>query len=87
MTAAVDVITAAMVERLAKLMMVPASDIDANKPMSAYGVDSLVAVEVRNWISKEMQVEVSVFEIMANIPLMQLAADLAGKSKLLEEVK
>ncbi|KAK7545386.1 beta-ketoacyl synthase domain-containing protein [Phyllosticta citricarpa] len=87
MAGAVDTITAAMVERLAKLMMVPASDIDANKPMSAYGVDSLVAVEVRNWIAKEMQVEVSVFEIMANIPLRQLAADLAGKSKLPEEVK
>lgn len=84
---AVELITRSMVERLAKLMMVPASDIDANKPLSAYGVDSLVAVEVRNWIAKEMNVEVSVFEIMANVPMRALAADLAGKSKLIDGVQ
>lgn len=36
---AVDLITAAMVERLAKLMMMPESDVDAGKPLSTYGVD------------------------------------------------
>ncbi|TIC96982.1 Compactin diketide synthase mokB [Colletotrichum higginsianum] len=80
---AVDLITSALVQRLAKLMMMPEDDVDAGKPLSAYGVDSLVAVEVRNWIAKEVAVEVSVFDIMANIPMRQLAADLAGKSKLL----
>ncbi|KAF6826616.1 polyketide synthase [Colletotrichum plurivorum] len=79
----VHLITSALVQRLAKLMMMPEDDVDAGKPLSAYGVDSLVAVEVRNWIAKEVAVEVSVFDIMANIPMRQLAADLAGKSKLL----
>lgn len=81
--AAVDLITSAMVERLAKLMMMPESDVDAGKPLSAYGVDSLVAVEVRNWITRETGVEVSVFDIMANIPMRALAGDLAGRCKLL----
>ncbi|TDZ23243.1 Highly reducing polyketide synthase alt5 [Colletotrichum orbiculare MAFF 240422] len=80
---AADVVTAALVRRLAKLMMMPEDDVDAGKPLSAYGVDSLVAVEVRNYLSKEMAVDVSVFDIMANVPMRQLAADLAGKSKLL----
>ncbi|KUL82178.1 hypothetical protein ZTR_09578 [Talaromyces verruculosus] len=81
---AIDLICEAMVHKLAKLMMVPVSDVDPGKPLSAYGVDSLVAVEVRNWIAKEIQVEVSVFEIMSSIPMRQLAADLAGKTKLFE---
>ncbi|KAF7195680.1 Highly reducing polyketide synthase alt5, partial [Pseudocercospora fuligena] len=84
---AVDMITTAMCERLARLMMIPAADVDANKPLSAYGVDSLVAVEVRNWIAKEMLVEISVFDIMANVPMKQLAGDLAGKSKVLAHVR
>ncbi|KAJ6045303.1 Highly reducing polyketide synthase [Penicillium canescens] len=83
MTAAVDLIHKSLVEKLAKLMMVPMVDIDPGKPLSAYGVDSLVAVEVRNWIAKEIQVELSVFDIMALVPMRQLAADLAAKSKLL----
>ncbi|KZL70949.1 polyketide synthase (beta-ketoacyl synthase domain-containing protein) [Colletotrichum tofieldiae] len=82
---AVHLITSALVQRLAKLMMMPEDDVDAGKPLSAYGVDSLVAVEVRNWIAKEVAVEVSVFDIMANIPMRQLATDLAGKSKLLTQ--
>lgn len=82
MSAATQLISNAMAERLARLMMIPATDVDVVKPLSAYGVDSLVAVEVRNWIAKEMLVEVSVFEIMANVPMSQLAADLAAKSKV-----
>lgn len=82
---AVDLITVAMVERLAKLMMMPESDVDAGKPLSAYGVDSLVAVEVRNWIARETGVDVSVFDIMAHVPMRQLAGDLAGRCKLLSQ--
>ncbi|KAF5555326.1 polyketide synthase [Fusarium napiforme] len=80
---AVRLITLALAQRLAKLMMMPEDDIDTGKPLSSYGVDSLVAVEVRNWIAKEAVVEVSVFDIMANIPICQLAAELAAKSKVL----
>jgi hypothetical protein len=85
MMSTIDIICDAMVDKLAKLMMVPALDIDPGKPLSTYGVDSLVAVEVRNWMAKEMAVEVSVFEIMANVPMRQLAMDMAGKSKVLEQ--
>ncbi|KAK7956628.1 uncharacterized protein PG986_005850 [Apiospora aurea] len=81
----IDLITAAMVQRLAKLMMMPEADIDAARPLSAYGVDSLVAVEVRNWVAREVAVEVSVFDLMANIPMRQLAGDLARKSSLLNQ--
>lgn len=79
---AVDTISNAMAERLARLMMIPAADVDTNKPLSAYGVDSLVAVEVRNWIKQEMGVEVSVFDVMGNVPMRVFAGDLAGRSKV-----
>jgi hypothetical protein len=82
--AATDLITRALVGRLARLMMMPESDVDEGKPLSAYGVDSLVAVEVRNWIARETGVDVSVFDLMANIPMRVLAGDLAGKCKLLK---
>lgn len=81
---ATDLITAAMVERLAKLMMMPESDVDAGRPLSAYGVDSLVAVEVRNWIARETGVDVSVFDLMASVPMRVLAGDLASRCKLLQ---
>lgn len=82
--AAIDLICDALVERVAKLMMVPATDIDISKPLTSYGLDSLVAVEVRNWIAENIQVEVSVFEVMENTPMRQLATDLANRSKFLQ---
>lgn len=81
---ATDLITKALVGRLARLMMMPEGDVDEGKPLSAYGVDSLVAVEVRNWIARETGVDVSVFDLMANVPMRALAGDLAGKCKLLK---
>jgi len=77
--AATDIVTAALVQRLARLMMMPAEDIDPGRPLNAYGVDSLVAVEVRNWIKREMAVDVSVFEVMASVPMHRLASGLVGK--------
>jgi hypothetical protein len=84
---AIDLICEAIVDKLAKFMMMPATDIDPGKPLSRYGVDSLVAVELRNWVAKEILVEVSVFDIMANVPMRQLAGDLASKSRVLEPLR
>ncbi|KAK0701253.1 hypothetical protein B0H67DRAFT_500719, partial [Lasiosphaeris hirsuta] len=71
--AAVDTITEALMHQLAWSMMLPIEDINAARPLSAYGVDSLVAAEVRNWITMEMVVEVSVFEVVASVPMCDLA--------------
>lgn len=46
-------------------------------------VDSLKAIQVRNWVSKELNCEVSVFDILSSTPIGQLASDLARKSSLI----
>ncbi|KAG8159880.1 hypothetical protein KVR01_010517 [Diaporthe batatas] len=84
LAAATDLVTRALAGRLARLMMMPEGDVDAGRPLSAYGVDSLVAVEVRNWVARETGVDVSVFDLMANVPMRALAGDLAGRCKLLK---
>lgn len=84
LTRAADLITSALAGRLARLMMMPEGDVDTGRPLSAYGVDSLVAVEVRNWVARETGVDVSVFDLMANVPMRVLAGDLAGRCKLLK---
>ncbi|KAK0731947.1 hypothetical protein B0H67DRAFT_476345 [Lasiosphaeris hirsuta] len=59
--------------------MMPVGDIDYGRPPNAYGVGSLAAVEVRNWIKREMAVDVSVFEVMASVLMHRLASELVGK--------
>jgi aryl carrier-like protein len=38
--------------------------IDVKQSLSAFGVDSLVAIEIRNWWRQSLGLEISVLEIM-----------------------
>lgn len=77
-----DIVSAALALKLSKLMMVSAEDIDTGKPISTYGVDSLTAVEVRAWSFRELQSDISIFDIMSNIPIATLSRTIVTKSKL-----
>lgn len=48
--------------------------------LSRYGVDWLVAVELRNWLSSSVKAKVSVFEILQSASITESAAPVAGKS-------
>ncbi|KAJ0120167.1 polyketide synthase [Diaporthe amygdali] len=49
---------------LCGFLMQQEEDIALDKPLSGLGVDSLVAIELRNWCRQHLSLEVSVLEIM-----------------------
>jgi zearalenone synthase (highly reducing iterative type I polyketide synthase) len=55
----------------------PASDVDPCRPPYRYGAGSLVALEVRNWISREMKANMAFLEILAAVPIESFAAKVA----------
>lgn len=67
--------------KVARILGMPVEDIDASKPMHSYGVDSLVAVEVRNWFLKEMKADVAVFDITGSGSISDLSVVVTGKSQ------
>ena len=75
------IVTTRLTERLAQALSMPATDIDTNKPLPAYGVDSLVAVELRNWIAKHVKAELAVFDLMTAKSIVAVGETVAGKSK------
>ncbi|KAB5584987.1 fatty acid synthase S-acetyltransferase [Coniochaeta sp. 2T2.1] len=80
--AAEDVITKAIVEKLSRALGIDVAALDASQPLHAYGVDSLVAVELRTWLSKEMGADVAVFDIVGDSTIRSLGAFVAGRSTL-----
>ena len=82
---ATELVSRAMKKKLAKAMMMSAEDIDGAHPVSSYGVDSLVAVEVRTWVFKEIKADISVFDVLSNVPLATLARTIVGRSKYVAE--
>ena len=49
------------------------------KPLASYGMDSLAAVELRNWVRMEMGVEVSTLEITNAASLLALCEKIVAK--------
>ncbi|KAK6598095.1 polyketide synthase [Botrytis cinerea] len=58
------------------------ADIDTNKPFHAYGVDSLLAVELRNWFGKELGTNVAVYDIMGAENIRAMSDFVARNSSL-----
>ena len=79
-----DIILEGLVTLLAKSMNMLPADLDTGKPANHYGVDSLVAVGTRNWIFREMGVDISVFEILSEGSLRDLAGNIAGKCRFVK---
>ncbi|EEQ31726.1 Type I Iterative PKS [Microsporum canis] len=70
---------------VANAMTASPDDIDVEKPLYSFGIDSLKAIEVRNWIFNELKADISVFEILSPIPLSQLAMSIISKSSIVPQ--
>lgn len=78
-----QLICESIVVKMSKMLVIPVENIDAGQSLASYGVDSLVAVELRNWLFREAKADVPVFELLGTSSLMALAEEVAVKSKLL----
>lgn len=72
----------AVMAKMSALLMIPVEDINADRSMSEYGMDSLVAVEMRNWLIRDLDAVVPILELLANVSLRQLAGRILRRSKL-----
>ncbi|KAK4203182.1 polyketide synthase [Triangularia verruculosa] len=60
-----QVVVEALSKRLARTLSIKLEDVDTHQALHAYGVDSLIAVELRSWLGKEFAADVPVFEIVS----------------------
>lgn len=70
----IQIVLRALAVKLARAMgTITADDVEPGRPLSAYGVDSLMAVELRNWFGREFGATVAVFDIMGGAPISAIA--------------
>lgn len=73
----------ALLSKLSKVLSIDVSQLEATTPLQAYGVDSLVAVELRSWFYKELGAELSIFEMTKSSSIAHLASTAAKRSRFL----
>ncbi|KAF4207594.1 hypothetical protein CNMCM8927_002671 [Aspergillus lentulus] len=78
------VIFSVLSRKIAAHLSVPIESIDASRPITEYGIDSHMAVELRNWIAKTMESTVPILDILASSTLLDLAGKISSKSRLVQ---
>ncbi|KAH8172381.1 KR domain-containing protein [Sarocladium implicatum] len=71
-------------DHLGKFLQIPTTEIDTSRPLFTYGVDSLVAMEMRNWIATEFKADLGLFDITAHVPITDLVGKIAEKSQFVQ---
>ncbi len=59
-----QVVTQAVLNRLAKLLFTSSEEIDPSRGVSEYGMDSMIAAELRNWFVKSFRTDVTFLELL-----------------------
>ncbi|KAI1309753.1 putative polyketide synthase [Xylaria venustula] len=77
----------AVVTKISDMFVIQESEIDPALPLSEYGVDSLVAVELRNWLVPNARIEMSIFDLLGSPSLVELAKSVVKRSKVLFAVQ
>jgi hypothetical protein len=68
--------------KVSAVLMTPREEMDATKPIVVYGLDSLVAIEIRNWITRELDASLQVLELLTSSSITALVGLILKKSKL-----
>lgn len=76
---AADVVANGIAAKLCKALSISPDSFDISQPLHIYGVDSLIAVEMRNWFMQVLRVDVAVFEILGGATASTLGRAVAEK--------
>lgn len=70
-----------ILEKLSEVLSVARADVDAQRSMASYGLDSLTAIEVRNWITRELGANLQILELLTTANVTVLAELIVSKTE------
>lgn len=70
-----------VLQKLSEVLSVARDDVDAQRSMASYGLDSLTAIEVRNWITRELGATLEILELLTSANVTDLAELIVSRTK------
>ncbi|OAA65486.1 polyketide synthase [Niveomyces insectorum RCEF 264] len=77
-----EAVCAGLVDKIAAVLMLEPEDMDVTRSLSHYPLDSLVAIEIRNFITREFEANMQVLELLSSGSIQTLSKAVCAKSKL-----
>ncbi|KAL4734223.1 lovastatin nonaketide synthase [Aspergillus similis] len=76
-----DALQSLFCHKIEATMKIPASTVDVSVPLSDLGMDSLLAVEIRSWLLKDIQIDIPILKIMGRDSIASLCV-VAARQRL-----
>lgn len=86
MDEAVDHLSRAIAEKFAEFLDRPVADISLDEPFARFGMDSLVSIEIKNWMTRTFRAPLQSTEVIDASSIVSLAGTLASRSALIQAV-
>ncbi|KAK6227566.1 PKSN polyketide synthase for alternapyrone biosynthesis protein [Colletotrichum tabaci] len=74
-------------KKVAQATGIETDSVDAQRSLVTYGIDSLKATEIRNWVTKNLKSELSVFDILSPAPISALSLTISTRSKMFDKIR
>lgn len=78
---AADIAAQGVLEKLSEVLTISIQDLDVSRNITSYGLDSLTAIELRNWIAKELRANLQILELLSSGTVHDLAALIVQKTR------
>lgn len=79
-----QVVCDGLTDKIAKTLGLELEEVDPTRNLSNYALDSLTAIDMRNFITREFESSMQVLEVLASGTIQTLARAVCAKSKLLK---
>ncbi|KAM7200700.1 hypothetical protein V8F20_005202 [Naviculisporaceae sp. PSN 640] len=70
----------AIANKLADLMLIEPEDVELDESLDGFGLDSLIAIELRNWIMRELGSPIQTSEVLGSEHILALARKVTSRS-------
>jgi NAD(P)-dependent dehydrogenase (short-subunit alcohol dehydrogenase family)/acyl carrier protein len=76
-----DIAAQGIIQKLFQVLTIAVEDLDVARNITSYGLDSLTAIELRNWIAKELRANLQILELLSGGTINDLAALIVQKTR------
>lgn len=80
-----DLLCLGLMEKISNLAMTPLDEQNGSRPLTAYGLDSICAIEMRNWVKRDLGAMLGLQDLLYSASIKNLSRKIATTSELQEK--